>query len=326
MPLIKSASRAAVSQNIRQLRSDKYPQNQAVAIALDVARRSKRRAEGGRAEFETALSPEQESAFHVWKNLNAPADSGADYDLRGAFKGGLSPAENGHWPDTFKKPNHPTFSNESIYATERPDLAGRWNGEQYMPPVVVQAERAGMKRGGALDVAYRVKREGRAMGGIPPTPWQVRNEARAMTHSGPIMSAVPGRTDNHPMSVAPGSYIVNADTVSHIGQNNTNAGHAVLSQMFGRGGPFGTPPARIARGRGAPPAPKPMRADGGPADGDGPVDILAAGGEFVVEPDIVANIGGGDLKRGHEILDYWMKQQRKDHIKTLRSLPGPAKD
>jgi hypothetical protein len=29
----------------------------------------------------------------------------------------LPSAENGHWPDTFKKPNHPTFSVESQYAT-----------------------------------------------------------------------------------------------------------------------------------------------------------------------------------------------------------------
>jgi hypothetical protein len=49
------------------------------------------------------------------------------------IKAGLTPAANGHWPDTFKKPNHPTFSDQSIYAKQRPDLAGHWNGDNYVP-------------------------------------------------------------------------------------------------------------------------------------------------------------------------------------------------
>ena len=47
MPLIKSGSKKAVSSNIRQLKSEKYPQKQAIAIALDVARRARRKAGGG---------------------------------------------------------------------------------------------------------------------------------------------------------------------------------------------------------------------------------------------------------------------------------------
>ena len=46
MPLRKSASKDAVSENIRKLRSEKYDPKQAVAIALDIQRRA-RRARGG---------------------------------------------------------------------------------------------------------------------------------------------------------------------------------------------------------------------------------------------------------------------------------------
>ena len=85
--------------------------------------------------FDTKLDPQDELKFQAWKNVNAPKDSGADYDLRGAFKAGLSPSQNGHWPDTYKKPNHPTFSNESIYATgANAAKAGKWEGEKYIPP------------------------------------------------------------------------------------------------------------------------------------------------------------------------------------------------
>jgi hypothetical protein len=69
-----------------------------------------------RTSYETALTPSEEQQFAQWKLKYAPNDSGADYDLRGAFKAGLTPdAKSGHWPDTFKKPNHPTFSPESVY-------------------------------------------------------------------------------------------------------------------------------------------------------------------------------------------------------------------
>lgn len=86
--------------------------------------------------YNTSLNSQEESQFQVWKNKWAPHDSGYDYDLRGAFKAGLTPGINGHWPDTFKKPNHPTFSNQSIYAKDRPDLAGSWSGETYIPSLI----------------------------------------------------------------------------------------------------------------------------------------------------------------------------------------------
>lgn len=85
--------------------------------------------------FNTTLLPMQEGIFQVWKRKYAPDDSGADYDLRGAFKAGLTPGEDGHWPDAFKKPNHPTFSNESRYAELAPDRAGSWDqAGNYVPP------------------------------------------------------------------------------------------------------------------------------------------------------------------------------------------------
>jgi hypothetical protein len=85
--------------------------------------------------FDTRLAPAEESAFTAWKQQYAPKDSGADYDLRGAFKAGLTPdPTSGHWPDTYKKPNHPTFSDQSIYAKGREAQAGRWEGEKFIPP------------------------------------------------------------------------------------------------------------------------------------------------------------------------------------------------
>lgn len=72
--------------------------------------------------------------FEQWKAKNAPKDSGADYDLRGAFKAGVVPDADGHMPDTFKKPNHPTFSVESEHVMEAPTKAGYWRGDTFVKP------------------------------------------------------------------------------------------------------------------------------------------------------------------------------------------------
>ena len=85
--------------------------------------------------LDTKLTPEEEKQFQLWKQQYAPADSGYDYDLRGAFKAGLIPdAKSGHWSDAFKKPNHPTFSDQSQFAKDYPELAGSWSGETYIKP------------------------------------------------------------------------------------------------------------------------------------------------------------------------------------------------
>lgn len=178
----------------------------------------------------------------------------------------------------------------------------------------------------ALNVARKVKR---AAGGMAPTPWQVRSEARSMTHSGPINSAVAGRTDHHPMNVLSGSHVLPADHVSSLGQGNTQSGMAVLNHMFGSSGPLGIGRnLGIKHGSGAPRPPSlGKRAKGGGAENHAgqSVPINAAGGEYVVHPDIVAHIGGGNVTKGHEILDDWIVSNRKKHVKTLRNLPGPAK-
>ena len=99
-------------------------------------------------DYDTKLDPDEEAAFQAWKAENAPDDSGEDYDLRGAWKAGLSPdADTGHMQDTYKKPNHPTFSDQSQYAigNDAPK-AGHWaeDNATFIPPT-------GMLDQGTLD-------------------------------------------------------------------------------------------------------------------------------------------------------------------------------
>ena len=197
------------------------------------------------------------------------------------------------------------------------------------PPFFVRNEARGL--GFSRPNLSALKAAGGPAGLAPFTPpstnpsWQTRAEARGLAHTGPILSAVPGRTDNHEMKVPSGAYVVPAETVSHLGQSNTLAGMRVLNNLFGPTGKFGSASALpIGRGSGVPQPP----ADVGGARGQGtsgPVDVMTAGGEYVIAPDVVARIGGGNLDHGHEILDKLIMKWRADHVRTLKNLKPPAK-
>lgn len=128
-----------------------------------------------------------------------------------------------------------------------------------------------------------------------------------LPHVGPIMGASPGRADHVPMAVPAGAHVVPADIVSSLGQGNTHAGMNVLSKMF-KSGPYGVPakPTKLAEG--------------------GAVPIMASDGEFVIDPAMVAEIGGGDPNYGHDVLDQWILNARRKAIETMQNLAPPATD
>lgn len=57
-----------------------------------------------------------------------------DYDLRGFYS--ENPGEgmgSGHMTDRYKKPNHPTFSDESKYSGVNGNVGGHWGPDYFMP-------------------------------------------------------------------------------------------------------------------------------------------------------------------------------------------------
>lgn len=74
--------------------------------------------------YDSQLTPEQQDAY---SKKFGPNDS-LDYDMQGYFKANpdLEHKEGAHFPDTFKKPNHPTFSDESIYHGQDGNEGGHW--------------------------------------------------------------------------------------------------------------------------------------------------------------------------------------------------------
>lgn len=202
---------------------------------------------------------------------------------------------------------------------------------------------AGKKKNQALAIAFAVQRRAKKAKGGPlaALPFSERSMMmgmkRSLEHQGMIHSPVAGRTDRLPMSVRSGAYVIPSDIVSALGQGNSAAGANGLNQQF-KMGPYGTSAGKAPHamtpkmaklpGMGAPKKPF---ADGGDVDSQTPgasppVDIVAAGGEFVVPPEKVAEVGGGDVSHGHNILDAMVAHVRKKNIKTLRKLPKPKKN
>lgn len=90
--------------------------------------------------YDTRLTADQERRYQAWRaTLPKPLQYEGDYDLRGYWadpdtvKEGIVDGQ--HFTDRYKKPNHPTFSVESKYATgENRNRAGRWDDGMFIPP------------------------------------------------------------------------------------------------------------------------------------------------------------------------------------------------
>lgn len=93
---------------------------------------------GGDKPYTTKLNPKEEFEFRQWyktladkKGLNPNFDAEEHYyDYRGFWKnedryGILNEDSNVHFTDRYKKPGHPTFSNESIYSKGN-TIGGNW--------------------------------------------------------------------------------------------------------------------------------------------------------------------------------------------------------
>lgn len=74
--------------------------------------------------FNTPLNQGEQFLFKQWQMQNPRLGDTRDYDAQGFWKGGNAAAPNGHGSDQFKKPNHPTFSNQSQYSGQNTGYYG----------------------------------------------------------------------------------------------------------------------------------------------------------------------------------------------------------
>lgn len=101
-------------------------------------------------QYNTQLTPEQETEYKIWAKQQGRERDVENYDLRGAWlelqNGTMTEDERGHLGDKYKKPNHPTFSTESIYNGKDGYQGGVWsrngNVDVYTPQHKLTPEQA----------------------------------------------------------------------------------------------------------------------------------------------------------------------------------------
>lgn len=160
----------------------------------------------------------------------------------------------------------------------------------------------------AVAIALNTARKAMERGGSP--------DKHPKVFHGPLKAPIPGRTDRLPIHVYSGSYVLPADIVSGLAEGNTEAGYEIVKRMIedqrSKGGSVGVTNKYGLSSH----FHKPQDV----------VPVIVAGGEFILTPEEVETFGDGDLAAGHKVLDAFVKSQRQKTIKTLRKLPGPAKD
>lgn len=374
MPLIHGASRAAISNNIREMISAGHPRDQAIAAALNVARHyndhtqrkaAKKLAAGGSAGAPAAPAVGGSGAPQAgpvipagpWAplygttgpsvNVNGfvPVPQTGNYSLdptTGALTPGAQQALQQYAQRGLTINGVPQGTMAAPIPTASPTadqqaLAAQQAQAQLMNPLSPPGSSGGgNNRGGQV--------RGYAIGGVPTSgemaPWFTRQDARGENAPGGLIHGIgAGRTDNTPMVVAAGSHVIPADVVSGLGEGNTMAGAHAMS-VATRTGPGGI---SLPKGPVRSTIPKPPSMGGGMrlarggdpqyegqsipiAKGNHPggVKCILANGEWLMRPDEVERVTHNG-KRGHDAVDEWILDRRKDIVKKTKALPGPVK-
>lgn len=354
MPLTKSGSERAFKSNVSTLMKEvgKSPKvqskDQALAIAYDIKRRGK--ADGG-----VVKSPIFRAADLERTPVEINPDLAFDPFARAAFRQRASVRRAAGGPAPMPAVDDPGPLHEGPVVSDVPGRTDKHNirvkaGSYVLPSSHVASLAQDNTIGGfsVLDKMFKKQpgtpavikgprgpnRKRRAwggglFGGMPGTP--ATSPTPAPTQPTPQVSPSTPTPQAQPSSPQWGqaqqAFAPITQAVSPYMQQMRQA-FSPVHQAFQQAG-FGN-----FRGFGG--APWMRRADGGEVlqdigepvsepSGDEEVPIIVAGGEYILNPEQVMEVGGGDIKRGHEILDAWVKRQRKSQISTLRKLPGPAK-
>jgi hypothetical protein len=314
MPLTAGSDRKTISRNISEMVHSGHPQKQAVAAALSNARRHPRRADGGFVQDAGSLTPSTATMNPVSQNyLQRFAAMPTEQLQEMAVRLGGSPLASMAQRVLMQK--HMTAGSQPQQPAFQPPP------QQPASPVAAAAQQPqGFAFGGPMT--------GMSMSQAVP-PWERHPNMGAAPTSGFLHSPIPGRTDKINANPAADSFVVPADVLSGLGEGNSLAGaHAM--HMALTTGPRGVAMPRGTRGIGMPR----FHTQGGRTED---VPILAAGGEFILTPEQVAQIGATmrkpgepedyakDLKNGHKTLEAFVIRERAKHIKTLKGLKGPVK-
>lgn len=252
--------------------------------------------------YNTQLSPADEAKYQEWGKQQAalrpdgrnPANDAFDYDMRGFWQKGDAFADNGHAGDQFKKPNHPTFSNQSQYHGVDGHQGGVWGGGQDGQPwtFTPSATNLQMNDAGDLQHYFQTQEKGNQLilpnGGNPPMR--------------PLFSDAPVLQQAQPLGGQPGGSSL-AAALSHP-TGMPMGGGAQMPQI-----PLASMMLAMQQQQGAPPPP-PAALNGAPATPPSLSQIQAQPGQWTQTD-------------GAPPPPSWLQQISPDWLKNL-NMPGQA--
>lgn len=127
-------------------------------------------------------------------------------------------------------------------------------------------------------------------------------EYQVAKEGGPIRGTGKGQQDNIPKNIKENSFIIDASTVSDIGDGSSEGGFKELNNYFDR---IPSHPTREKKG--------------------GFIRALVSNDEFEVRPDQVTALGGGSNQKGAKILEHMIKQIREQKRTSGNKLPPKSK-
>jgi len=332
MPLQSGSSRGIISSNIREMMASGHPQRQAVAAALENARRHPRANGGGIAARQDGgttdgsiggIQPSTYSANPLVQGMIQRYSSYPTEKLTelAALMGGTSQGQ--------------VIQRLLQQRRMMPNTGQQQQQQGQQQQTMTQLPAIGSKRGGIVPK--------RQMGGISMSmadPFWTRREAAESQMGGSyglLQGATSGRADKVETSAPAGSHIIPADVVSGLGQGNTLAGAKVMQYIL-NSGPWGTPMPRSSGRSSIPRPPSVQRDAGGGAiplfkavprakggklpEGHSAVDL--SDGEFAVHPWYVHSWGNGNPDIGHKVLDRFIVAQREKNIKDQKKIKPPV--
>ena len=324
MPLIKSGSRAAIGENIREMQAAGHPHDQAVAAALSNARKYGAHMAGG------GFTPPMGERFAQRQMMHQ------------GFLHSTVPGRTDKLPISVKGGAYVLPADHVAALGQGNSLAGAdivnkmfKMGPYGTPPAALHGTgakvphlnlRAPMPHadGGGIPLPRKRPKEAdwhhawddvedrREMPMGTPHPSPARQDDPVLSEWNPIAKDAGAKAINSIPDNFNGRWMGQYDIPDWEGDMK-NSVHTMLIPLEHAGQQRATV---ISNGGDY---------DSGGTVGGKPTDIIAAGGEIVIPPEKIKEYFG-DVDKGHKALDKWVVERRKHHIKELRTLKPPRKD
>lgn len=196
------------------------------------------------------------------------------------------------------------------------------NTQKIISQNIAELIKSGRPQKQAVAISLDKARKRKASGGGIAAAAQPIQPNEEIKKEGLFAGDASGRSDTISATVPSGAYMIPADVVSALGDGNTESGAKVLDglipmQSDNDGDESTGITAALAKGGIVRPAPQ----KGGLAGN--PTPIKASNGEYLVSPERVAALGGGDINHGHDILDEFVQEVRQKNADKLKKLPKP---